>query len=49
MNFPQDMPVWLIKLLAIALGLLLVAAGGLLASRLFRRLTDKNPLNQDHD
>lgn len=49
MSFFQDMPAWLIKLLAIGLGVFVVAAGGLLAARLFRRLTDKNPLNQDHD
>jgi len=41
---PQDMPLWLIKLLAAGLGLLLVLGLGLLLSRFFRKLTNRTPL-----
>lgn len=42
---PQDMPLWLIKLLAAGLGLLLVIALGFLISRYFRKLTNRTPLD----
>lgn len=41
---PQDIPTWLIKLLAALLGLGLVAVLGLLFRRLFRKFTDRLPL-----
>lgn len=44
-TIPQDMPLWLIKLLAAGLGLLLVLALGLLLSRYFRKLTNRTPLD----
>ena len=44
-SFPQDMPLWLIKVLAVGLGLLLVGALGLLISRYFRKLTNRTPLD----
>jgi flagellar biogenesis protein FliO len=42
---PQDMPLWLIKLLAVGLGLLLVLLLGWLVSRFFRKLTKRMPLD----
>jgi len=42
---PQDMPLWLIKLLAAGLGLLLVLVLGLVVSRYFRKLTNRTPLD----
>ena len=44
-SIPQDMPLWLIKLLAGGLALLLVIALGLVLSRYFRKLTNRTPLD----
>lgn len=44
-SIPQDIPLWVIKLLAAGLGLLLVGALGLLISRYFRKLTNRTPLD----
>ncbi len=44
-SIPQDIPLWLIKLLSAGLGLLLVVALGLVVSRYFRKLTNRTPLD----
>jgi high-affinity Fe2+/Pb2+ permease len=44
-TIPQDMPLWLIKLLAAGLGLLLALVVGMLLSRYFRKLTNRTPLD----
>lgn len=44
-TIPQDMPLWLIKLLAVGLGLLLVLVLGLVVSRFYRKLTKRTPLD----
>ncbi len=44
-TIPQDMPLWLIKILAAGLGLMLVLALGLVVSRFFRKLTKRTPLD----